>query len=393
MHVFFITEWFPTADHPYNGIFVMEHAQAVSLRHSVSLLHIQGVDPTLSQAVQIAAQPVNHSLTIYHLSYRRPVIPYVAWLRQLDGAWQVLRRVANQFGPVDIIHGNVSNTADSSVVLGRLARIPVVLSEHSSAYARRLMTPWQVRRVRFFMNRVDVIMPVCTSLGRYIRDYGIHRPLVPVQNVVNTELFYPSASGKQIAADRLELAMVARLSSEKAVHLAIQACAALHYQGIDVSLSIAGDGPERNRLETLAAELGIAGWVHFHGYQPKSEVAITLRQAKAFLLTSLWETQPVALLEALACGLPVLAPEVGGIPEVITPECGLLFKPGDLSDLTGKLGQLILRLPDYDSQAIHQYALDHFSPQVVSGRFDEIYQRVKLNRHAFEAPAGGDAYA
>jgi glycosyltransferase involved in cell wall biosynthesis len=84
----------------------------------------------------------------------------------------------------------------------------------------------------------------------------------------------------------------------------------------------------------------------------------------------------VVLLEALSSGLPVVAPATGGITEVITAECGLLFQPGNLEDLVNKLHALLTDLNAFNKQTIHQYAVDHFSPEVVGKWLDGIYRQV-----------------
>jgi glycosyltransferase involved in cell wall biosynthesis len=195
-----------------------------------------------------------------------------------------------------------------------------------------------------FMNRVNLILPVSNALGKAMCEYGISRPMLNIPNVVDPDVFYLASSGEQVTSPYREITLIARLSEEKAVHLAIQATALLQQRGIYYQLQIAGDGPERAHLEALVADSNLSDWVHFHGYLPKNELARLLRRSSAFLLTSLWETQSVVLLEALSSGLPVVAPATGGIPEVITAECGLLFQPGNLEDLVNKLHALLTDL-------------------------------------------------
>ncbi len=384
MHIFFITQWFPSAKYPIYGVFILEHAKAVSRMHKVSLLNIRGVDQSLAQPIQVTPEQVQPNLTIYHLSYRHPIIPFTSWLRKYAGAYQVFSSATKQFGHPDVIHANVNNTAGVSVLLGLLANNPIVMSEFSSAYGRKLFMRWRIPLMRFLMNRIDLIMPDSAALSEHIRAYGIRRPMKVVHNVVDTDLFSPAAQGEQVTNPQREIAIIARLSKEKAVQLAIQVLCNLHAQGKPVRLHIAGDGEEREQLEALVRDLNLTEWVIFHGFQPKSELARLLRQSSVFLLTSLWESKPVVILEALSCGLPVVAPALGGIPEVITPTFGMLFKPGDLDDLTSKLGSVLSRLDEYDPQAIRKYAVDNFSQAAVGKSLNEIYQQICTNRHAYE---------
>lgn len=376
MHVFFVTQWFPTDEKPYYGIFILEHARAVAQMHQVSLLHIKGVNPRLSKSVEITTQAAEPNLEIYHLSYRRNTIPFTTWTRELAGAKQVFDQCTRRAGQAEIIHANVWNTADVALYLARSADIPVVLSEHSSAYTRKLFSPLNERRMRFLMNRVDMILPVCDSLGKAIQAYGIKRPMVPVSNVVDTEIFYPAEGGSSAIGNDRQIALVARLDEEKAIYLAIQAMANLQQRGVYLHLQIVGDGPEEASLKSLTHELGLDDWVHFNGYRSKTDLAQLLRRSSLFLLTSLWESQPVVILEALACGIPVVAPAIGGIPEVVNGDCGMLFRRGDLADLTDKLSILLARYSEYNPERIRHYALESFSKPVISKQLDVLYQRV-----------------
>ncbi len=385
MHVFFITQWFPTAQQPISGFFVLEHARGVSQIHQVSLLHIQGVDKTLKQPALITIEEDRKGLMIYHLSYQRSVIPYTTWIRQWIAAKHVFDQVERQFGRIDIIHANVNNTAMLAVLLGRLAGIPVVISEYSSAYGRKLFTPRQALLVRYFMNQTDLIMPDSDSLKEYMRDFGVTKPMIRVHNVVDTELFYPAVHGERVVSPHREIIIVARLSEEKAVHLAIEAVGRLQKRNMYIFLHIVGDGPEKTRLEALVKRLGLTEWVQFHGYLTKLEIAKLLRRASAFVLTSLWESKPSVVLEALMCGIPVVAPAVGGIPEVVPQECGQLFEPGNLDDLTDRLLGLLSNFDAYDNELIHQYAIDNFSAMAVNKILDHIYGELIKDRHAFSS--------
>ena len=107
-----------------------------------------------------------------------------------------------------------------------------------------------------------------------------------------------------------------RLSDEKGVDVAVRAVAALP----EATLDVAGDGPARPALEELAAELGVADRVRFHGRLATPELQAMLRRAAVAVVPSRWyENQPLAVLEAFASGLPVVGTELGGIPELIKP--------------------------------------------------------------------------
>jgi glycosyltransferase involved in cell wall biosynthesis len=122
------------------------------------------------------------------------------------------------------------------------------------------------------------------------------------------------------------LAFAGRLTPQKALGQAIWSVATAG----GIALLVVGDGPDRPRLERLAAELGVADDVRFLGAQPRERVLELLRAADGAVLTSDWENFPHTVVEALAVGTPVVATAVGGVPEVVHDgENGLLVPPGD----------------------------------------------------------------
>ncbi|HNW60206.1 MAG TPA: glycosyltransferase family 4 protein [bacterium] len=138
----------------------------------------------------------------------------------------------------------------------------------------------------------------------------------------------------------LILGCVARLAPEKGhLHL-LQAFAGLTRRlPRPLELLLIGDGPERPSLQQRCRELGIAGQVHFLGH--RAEVPSLLPELDLFILPSLGEGVPLALLEAMAAGLPAIATAVGGVPEVLdSGRAGLLVPPGDSAALAAAIESL-----------------------------------------------------
>jgi colanic acid/amylovoran biosynthesis glycosyltransferase len=140
---------------------------------------------------------------------------------------------------------------------------------------------------------------------------------------------------------RVRILSVARLEPPKDLETLLVAAAALGRRGRDVELTLVGDGPLRPRLEQRARELELDNAVVFAGYLEQDELRRCYSKADICCLSSSSEGVPVVLMEAMARGVPVIAPRLPGVQELVEEECsGLLFTPGAASELAGSVERL-----------------------------------------------------
>jgi glycosyltransferase involved in cell wall biosynthesis len=186
---------------------------------------------------------------------------------------------------------------------------------------------------------VDRYIAVSRHVARAL-ERVLHVPAERITTVLNAV----ASTGHQSSRPRLTrddtarpvVVTLARLTAQKGIGVLLRAAAELP----DVSFVIAGEGPERDRLEAEARSLGITDRVEFVGFQRDS--AALLASADLFVLPSLNEGLPLALLEAMAAGTPVVATAIGGIDEVVTHgEHGLLVPAGDASALASAIDTLL----------------------------------------------------
>ena len=149
-------------------------------------------------------------------------------------------------------------------------------------------------------------------------------PLLRVPLGVDLTTFSPGHAGPPPPSPVLRLALVGRLSREKSPHLAVATAVALHRQGVPVRLDVYGDGPHRAELEALAAGAPVT----FHGHvADRAGVARALGAADVALSVCPGETFGLAVLEALACGTPVVTADRGGARELVDRRCGAWAEP------------------------------------------------------------------
>jgi glycosyltransferase involved in cell wall biosynthesis len=369
-HVLFITHWYPAEDNPVNGVFIREHARAIALYHQVSIIHIQGISPVRPGIEKV----LDENLTVYRLSYPRPILPKTGWLYRFLSTRRIFRELILAKNQPDIIHANIYSSSDLAYVFSRLYHLPALLSEHASVYPRNLLSTYQQSYYRFFMNRLRLIMPVSRDLQQHMQKAGFRGPFMVIPNAVDTTIFHPAARAQIDTRKPITILCVAMLQPVKGLGYLLEALASLRSKSINGRLWLAGEGPERQALQELAEKLQLSGQVSFLGLRSKAEIAELMREADLFCLTSIWENQPVALIEAMASGLPVEAPAVGGIPEIVSPDFGELFVPGDVGDLVDKLVYMIDHLEAYSASASAEYAAHTFSLQAIGRKFSAVYE-------------------
>ncbi len=256
-----------------------------------------------------------------------------------------LARLAKETG-ASLLHAHNTVSMLYAVLASLLARRPVVATLHGANYGG----PVRHRRLRRWLaRRCAVVACVSRDALAAARDVDLIDPakLRLVYNGIDLEQI--AAAADQRDAARAELGLepgqpvvisVGRLSPEKDYATLLEAVALIQGQGLGLRLLLVGSGSERIALEERARSLGLAGRALFLG--ERGDVPRLLAASDLFALSSLSEGVSMALLEAMAAGLPVAATGVGGTPEVVVPEhTGLLAQPGDPEALANALAALL----------------------------------------------------
>lgn len=217
--------------------------------------------------------------------------------------------------------------------------------------------------LRFFRHIIAVSKPVkLDMLSEGLKEQKISI----VQNGIDTQRYAQSHDCAAIkgelgiAADNTVMATLSSLTGEKAINIAISAFADVKKESKKLTLLIIGDGPELENLKQQAAASHCADNIIFAGR--RSDIARLLSCVDLFLLPSLAEGLPMALLEAMASSCAVVATQVGDVADVVDSEVGRLIQPGDSQALTTAIEEIV-----YDSAALHQ--LGQAAKQRIEQRF------------------------
>jgi len=267
----------------------------------------------------------------------------------------------------DILHTHDPKTLIYGAPAARLARVHAVHTCHGNALAP---FPRATRAFRMAFWFADAMVCVSGDMTRQMVETGIDpRKIHTILNGIDTSFFSFARPNPGTNA-----VTVARLSPEKDIGTLIRAVAIIRETCPSFQLEIAGDGVCMAELQTMVRELGLEDQVRFLGQV--CDVRAVLERSSLFILPSLREGVSLTLLEAMACGLPVVATRVGGTPEVVVDgETGLLVLSGSHEELARAVLSL-LQDPDGSrrmGEAARRRIEQYFDISRMIAKYEDIY--------------------
>ncbi len=282
------------------------------------------------------------------------------------GLWR-LARLLRKLRP-RIVHLHTHSLCAFVLSAIALPGAPRVYTEHSP---RALQPESRKFRVLYWLVRKTCarVVALAPSMARAIEGRGVDpRRIAVIPNPVAVSFGRTADQGR---ADTI--GVVARLTPSKRVDLLVDAVAELRHRGVDCSALVVGDGPARSALEAHAVASGADGCVRFVGEQ--QDVRPWLDQLDIFLMTSPVEIYPVAALEAMARGVPVVAMACdGGLADLAT-RGGLLLPDRETTTVVEALARLLASREERDELRArgHEVALTH-APETVLAMLNELYR-------------------
>lgn len=369
----------PSRGDPYGQIFIKEHVLAMQQYHAALVLHFSPLPPLGRFPVEITRVEEDgiDTIRVYMRKFRIPLISRLFVYTVLLTVY--LRIIASGFRP-DVLHMHIFAEVRHVLFLSKLLRIPGVITEHWTALCPddpQNLPPSRLSKAKWVYENSRLVLPVCEYLRQCIKtSTGAHFDHRIIYNAVNTSTFrfIPRKAPSKVAPIRL--LTVARLEAQKDFPTLFDATRRLNQSGVITTLDIVGDGPQRNEFENLAKALSIEGIVTFHGKQPKDVIARMMQDSDIFILSTKWENSPCVIGEALSCGTPVVASSVGGIPELVGEQDGLLVPKEDAEALAEAIRQIVNCRERYDSVTISKRAHARFSYEAIGKQLDEVYRSV-----------------
>lgn len=384
MHILIVpSEHFVTERIPLGGIFQFEQAKALARAgHRVGVIGVGFVSLRYFRGgYRYQASEQLSGVTIMR-EYRKIFLPHsLYWVpiivRKYIGLFERnYIKYVQAHGAPDVIH------AHNSIFGGVISQfikckygVPYVLTEHSSAFARGMVSAAMIARLQSVFSQASAVTCVSTPFSRELAQM-CPVPVSVLPNMVDP-LFTRGEPAKH-SDDRFHWLSVASLDSNKNHELALRAFAAA-FRGQAARFTIVGDGPLRVQLAELCVALGISEQVSFLGQLHRDAVREAMARADCLVLSSNYETFGVVLIEALACGLPVVATRCGGPDDIVRSTSGILVDVGDCEQLADAMRQMAETYEGYSKEQLRREALERFGEHSFVAQAIALYESAKSN--------------
>ncbi len=377
LKVLWLCSWYPNNLFPYEGDFIQRHAQATSLLNDVHVIKLTP-DPdakSVTKVVRNYQQWPNLTETfVYYPKPKSLVGKTVSYFRWYSLYKYAIDSYIQKYGTPDIVHVHIPFKA------GMMARqikskfkIPYVVTEHWGGYNNvvennyKERESWFRRVVKDTFKTASSLHTPSEFLATQIQKIVTKIPYTVIPNVVNTDYF--NSNQRLDGNGKLRLLHISSGAPVKNVPGILEAFNQLNVD--EYECTIIGLPKEMNELYKK-----INPFIHFKGEISYKEVAAHFGRADVLILFSNMENSPCVIGEALCCGVPVIAPNVGGIPELLNETNSILVEPGSVSSLIEAIQQIKSKRFNY--QQIADYASDRFSYQQIGFETDLWYKSILI---------------
>lgn len=370
-HILFLTSWYPDRVTKDNGDFIQRHAKAISLRHDVTVLYAVKDVEIKHQRFEMIERKENGL---------REIIVYVkeSWFSPFNLiflCWGYLIGLKH-IKAFDFIHLQVCYPAGLiGVYLKNKYKKPLLLTEHwSNLHPQNFkkLPFYKKMAIKWILKKVDKVYPVSDYLGKAIQQLNPNLSYQVIPNVVDVSQFGYSSSRNHKRFKFLHLSNL--VEGAKNISGMLNVARRLAKDGYEFEFHIGGNGDLRPIQHYIHLHQ-LEKYVHVFGRIEHEKVNALMQQFDCFILFSRYENQPCVQIESFASGLPIIASDVGGIKENFPSEFGILVENENEEELYQAMLTMMTKSDEITQAKMHQFAVDHFSNEVIAAKYDEVYQR------------------
>ncbi len=386
VHLLIVPSYFPNEVTYLTGSFFLEQAYALhKAGHQVGVIVPPWLKVTLARIRQRRLAPLMRltreqeftDFPVYRMHWGAfpRILPVIAAPLALVAAEWALKQYIAQHGKPDILHGHdVFYGGYISAMLGIKHRIPSVLTEHSTRYMEgKVILPGQRPILRQALRQSRSVICVSQALLESLRDFLPNLEGIVIPNLIDTDYFSLASSRN---GNPCTFFAIGSAEPRKRFDLLVEAFHAAFRSDPKAKLKIAGEGSETSLIKAQVTALGLDNQVDLLGRLSREQVRKVMQDSHVLVSSSQIETFGISLIEALACGKPIISTASGGANDIVTPDVGLLVPVDDLEALTNALKQMLDQHATYDPQKLRQICITRYSEYAVVAELERVYDRV-----------------
>lgn len=306
------------------------------LSSSESFVHARVLNPICQSPITLITDHLEPSyknktqmIKVYEVDKMNKLLKWINLKINYRTHWNIYYFLVILSVKPEIIHAHFSGAGEDSLLSAKMLKIPMVVNFYGIETNHHIHDLTMVKGIRKLYAKTDGLICSSNYMKSEMIKSGCPENKISVVRCGIDQKIFDGEPTKLDDSVKLSLISIARLHPEKGIEYLVEACSLLEKESIvDWELIIVGEGPSRESIEKLIRELGVESKIKILGHQNQSQIVDLLRKSHLHILASIKETQGVALIEAQATCTPVIASNVGGIPEsLLDGETGFLVQP------------------------------------------------------------------
>lgn len=379
-----VTRYFPSSAEPWQGRSAYQTLRVLARKAEVQVFYPNASYPLLLKPRSRSYDKLDASFTPPEVKvsyYNYPALPLVS--RPFNGwtASRALLPAVRDFAPDLIFSCFLYPDGYAALKIGKALAIPVVAMSIGSDI-NRIGDPISAMHTRTVLREADFLVAVSGDLcSKAVAMGASPEKARAVVNGCNLAVFHPMdrlAARQKLHLDPAAEAVIyiGRMDVKKGLRELVEAAALLHPERANLHVYLVGEGPDRSLIEYSIQAHNAASYIHPMPSCAFDDVAVWMAAADLVTLPSYMEGCPNVVLEALASGRPVVATKVGGIPEIMSGECGQLVPPGESVALAQALALVLDK--SWDAEAISAHGSRSW--ETVAAELLEIFESLVSSR-------------
>ncbi|QNM84264.1 glycosyltransferase family 4 protein [Polaribacter pectinis] len=367
LHILFLCGWYPSRVYPNNGDFIQRHAEAVALKHKISILHIVS-DENCSDTIEITSEEINGIET--HIAYIKNTSNVIL---KLTLFWKAYFKLLKKIKPFDFVHLNeIYPFGIFALHLKWFQKKPFIISEHWTGY--HFLLSKKINFLEKIISRkiakeASFLCPVSNSLKEQMESLNIKGNYNVVPNVIDTSLFIPSNSKEK---NYTIIHVSNLLDKQKNISGMLRVVKQLEKNIDNFTWKFIGGSKEK--YQPLIDKLNFStAKIEFINHISHNKLITHLQSSNLFVSFSNYETFGVVMVEAISCGVPVISTNTGILNELKLTDYCRIIPIKDEEKLLNEVLTMYNLNKTIDKEEMHAFVAKNYKKEIIANQFSELY--------------------